>query len=63
MLQNVFKNYEKTIMRLWALSFIDSFGVLGHKRFYGMRQGQAYLGEHSKKSLMPHVIMGFVKQG
>ena len=47
---------------LFALSFIDSFGVLGHKRFYGMRQGQAYLGEHSKKSLMPHVIMGFVKQ-
>ena len=51
MLQNAFKNYEKTIMLLGALSFIDSFGVFRHKKAHGMRQRHPYFWGYSKKSL------------
>jgi hypothetical protein len=32
MLQNGFKNYEKTIMQPWILSFVAFFGGMGSKK-------------------------------
>ncbi len=61
MLQNVFKNYEKTIMQPWILSFVAFFGGMGSKKAHHSKRTAGVFPKF-KTLWGPDAAMVFVKR-